>query len=226
MFFCQICDNIFKLYLTPLSMKTLEELTMPFNLAELNFKFHKYYSQGRIERTELDSIPLCALKLFEGYSMQLILPEDYVPRNFSNVLVLSHDNSYNTYIVSQIKRFHNVGTHTESLLYLGDVNSKNELLGKITLIFNLTSESVYFKNKPRVGFHETFINPRQGLGARRLRVLNALSMAIYDLPLNSDSLLMSYAGNLWEKLVSTGEAIKYKDGTNDRFNTRYRFKIR
>ncbi len=177
--------------------------------------FHEYFPDGEIYQSEAKEIPAEAMEFFEKESLQLILPEEYKPRNFENFFVIKHKNGDKTYAAEQTKTYHN--GDTERLSYFLDArNSKS--IGHGELRWSLSNKSGFFKDKPFVGFTETEKEyQRQGLAERRLYMLNAFSKMTYGFALYSSDVVDSRAINLWEKLVNEGKAKKFKSGEYDRY---------
>lgn len=88
-------------------------------------------------------------------------------------------------------------------IYLHDRSDTDEYLGNA----ELDCETFDGKNKPTVGDSFTAIQHRKnGLGMRRLKMMDALSRIIYQTPLASGIIIHDSEKNLWEKLVENGKA--------------------
>ena len=154
---------------------------------------------------------------FEGKSHRFILPTDYLPGNFDKFFIIHHSNGERTHIAQQTKTYATNGD-TENLSYLCDMDRDNIIVGHGEIRFNISNTSNYFKDKPFVGYTQTLEgNEKKGLGTRRLYIMNALSQAVYQLPLNSDTLIGEDAEKLWKSLVNLGVAKSYKEGKNNRY---------
>jgi len=201
---------------------SIETIENPFNKntqTNIISKFNNYYTEGLMETINLRDIPKNAMKIFEGYSARFISEKIYHLKNFNISAIIHHDLGYDSYLVSQLKEYFN--KNIESEIYIVETNRNKEIIGKIELRYNINNNKEYWKNKPFVGFTETFNNFREGFGIRRLYYSNAITHAAYNLPLHSDTILDEKVIFMWEKLVNNNEAIKYKEGKHDR----YKFKI-
>ncbi len=179
--------------------------------------FKKHFPDGSIEIIALEDIPPDALETLEGRSRLLVLPENYRPGNFKKLFVVAHAAGDRTFVAQQLKTYGATGD-TEELTYLADVDDHGELAGYGEIRLNISNNDPYFKDKPSVGFTRTEAErQKRGFGERRIRLMNALTRMLYDLPLHSDTLMTPEAKRLWEKLAGNGEARKYLEGKNERF---------
>lgn len=98
-------------------------------------------------------------------------------------------------------------------------------MGWGTILYDWTNVYEEIRNKPCVDYTQTMDDYlRRGYGYRRLKIMDALSRAIFAEPLHSSSLRQEEAGFVWQKLCRNGEAVHYVAGPdNDRFD-RYVFK--
>ena len=205
------------------SPKNLEDITRDAQISSeyLARGFSEHYfganSGANIEPIDLDSVPDDALAKFEFKSSQFIHIDDYTPRNFDNVLHIRHNDGSSSYVAIQTKIYKGLG-ETERLTYVVDLTAEDDLQGYGEIRFNTSGEANYFRCKPSVGHTRTEeTHRRKGLGARRLYIMNALALAIYSAPLNSDTLINDAAKRIWERLVSKGEAYRYMEGETSRF---------
>jgi len=166
--------------------------------------------------TTFREIPEAVRDHLERDSRKYIHPENYTPENFPKAQILNYENGDIGYLAEQDKTYDNTN-ETERLTFIVDTRDSVET-GYIEIRFNLASKSKYFKNKPFVGVTRTYEDfENEGLGTRRLRVANAYVVAVYGLPLCSDSLMTEGARAVWDKLVASHEAEKFKEGTHDRY---------
>jgi len=171
----------------------------------------------KIDTTAQVQIPNQVMEWFEGRSSLLIDPRNYLQGNFSAFYVINHQSGDRTFAARQTKTYDTNGD-TEELVYLIDVDSDGIEEGHGEIRMNISNDDPYFKNKPFVGYTETEGGfRRQGLGTRRLLMMNTFTQMLYDLPLHSDTLIADDARRLWERLAVEGKAIKYPEGQNERF---------
>lgn len=171
----------------------------------------------KIDITAQVQIPNPVMEWFEGRSALQIHPRDYRRGNFSAFYVIYHQSGDRTFAAKQTKTYDTNGD-TEELVYLIDLDSNGKEEGHGEIRMNVSNDDPYFKNKPFVGYTATEDGfRRQGLGTRRLLIMNTFTQILYDLPLHSDTLITDDARRLWERLVAEGKAIKYQEGKNERF---------
>jgi len=191
---------------------------------EILIKFKEYFPSGDIEEISSEDIPDFVMELFERKSQQFIDLKDYKPGDFERFFLIKHSDGSKTYIAQQTKTY-STNKDTEMLVYFVD-SLDEEVFGYSELRFNISNPSEYFKDKPFVGYTETYginkntgkTNRKKGLGTRRLLVMNAFSNAFYALPLYSDTLTEEEnAKPIWEKLMQQGKAKKIKEGENNRY---------
>lgn len=186
-------------------------------------RFYTYFPDAHIEVIYNSAlVPQTAMEFFEGHSKCLILPEDYHPRNFMAYFAISHANGDIAHAAQQTKIYSGSNNETEDLTYLYETRVGNKIgHGEIRMNYK---NSRYFASKPFVGFTKTeddFL--RQGLGIRRLKVMNGLTQMLYGLPLNSDTLLTDSARQVWLKLIGYGIAKKYSEPYIGGEHERYAF---
>jgi hypothetical protein len=187
--------------------------------------FSRYYPFGIMEIAQYDQIHPKAMDKFEGYSRRFILPENYHKGDFHQFFIVQRTNQEKTYVAYQTKTYPlETGGNTERLIYLFELNQKEEKLGHGEIRFNVTSLDEFFVNKPFEGFTQT--EPRlqkEGRGTDRLLLCNALTQTILGLPYYSDVFTPNHikkSEGPWKMQLIAGNAVKfaYKDGW------RYHFK--
>lgn len=202
----------------------------------LEVRFSSIYEGSSLSLISYDELPITAAEHFESQSEKFILPEKYVPKNFSTIGRLSHTDGSVTYFAEQTKTYSEKG-ESELLTYFMDYID-GEPAGYSELRYNNTSELGSF-TEPFVGMTRTYgpddkkygLNnfQKRGLGERRLIEMDAYARAVYGKSLDSDTVLVhdniDYQGNLtssiariWERFVEEGKAEKYvrsvlKDGS-------------
>jgi hypothetical protein len=177
--------------------------------------FNKYFPSGQIEKINVDKIPPVANDLFEYQNKQsLILPTDY---ELSDSYLHIHHSSYESTYVSHQTISQRIGTPvmTTNLIDL-DKFGNEQGYGQIT--FYPTDKNPYFANKPFGSSLLTEINYRKkGLGQRRMLMMNALSIMLYDLPLYSE-IVTPQAERILEKMLNESMVDKYVEpGRKDRY---------
>lgn len=182
---------------------------------ELLARFNEFFKEGDIKELSIEDLPSDILKFFENNSAKFIPPKDYEPENFKKFLLVNHENGDQTYIANQTKKYDN--KNVEDLSYLVDYRGGDNL-GHAELRYNPSSDLEYFKDKPFVGYTGTEEKyQKQGLGRRRLFLMNALAKTLYNNPVYSDTVITDEAKSLWEKLVQENLAKKIKEGNEDRY---------
>jgi hypothetical protein len=128
-----------------------------------------------------------------------------------NLLKFEHGNGDTSYLGEHIKTYQN--GQVESNTYIVDINQDSRLTGKAEIRFAADREDSYFKNKPFVGWTETLEDFRgEGLGRRRLLVMNTASLALYGHLLHSGTLQHDPAvSKMWDRLVEEDLATRYSE---------------
>ena len=111
----------------------------------------------------------------------------------------------------------------EEVVFVVDTDESGNKIGMGLLGFGVGDHPPALK-KPYVAYTQTEQGRRQeGLGTRRLRLMNQLALRLFDQPLNSDpeSDLSIEAMYTWQKLVRAGEAEGYEEENGA---LRWRFK--
>lgn len=179
--------------------------------------FERHFS-GILEQIGIDQIPEEVMKKFEGYSARFISPQDYKEKNFDSFFKITHDNKDETYIAKQLKELANADEKIkEEDTYFIDTRDQF-IIGNGELRFDMSLRDGGFLRKPFIGYTGTTENyQRQGLGVRRIEVMNAFSEMHYNSPVYSDSLLSPSAEKVWEFLQTSGHAEKIQEGDLYRF---------
>lgn len=172
-----------------------------------------------IKRVEL---PEVAIDFFELMSSRFIYDNSYKPDNFYFYGKIVHENSDVTFFAQQTKTAFTTEMVIEQLTYFFDMRGSDKI-GHGELRFNDTSTHPFFMNKPVVGYVETVKGLwKQGIGVRRLCMMNAYAQMVYGLPMYScDTMAYSLSRFSWEKLFqqSMVEKITSSEGKH-----RYNFK--
>jgi hypothetical protein len=175
-------------------------------------QFHDHFPEGNIQVIGKEDVPEIVMEHFEKRSAMYILPDNYHPGNFEAFYLIIHDNGDKTYLAKQTKVYEE--NDCDSNIYSFDIRG-SEALGYGRVLNNLTNKKM--KNQPIVEYFRTFKSfHKQGLGTRRLFMLNALARAFYGAPLNS-STTFSTSKSLWEKLERDGKVKKVKWGNFDNY---------
>jgi len=177
--------------------------------------FQRFYPEGVLETATAESLSAQAISFFLGRSEVVVSNGPAI--KLDKILRVRHKGGI-TNIARQNKHYRETGM-IEEFAYLFEVDSEETYTGHGMLSFNSTSAHPIFKNKPYAG--ATFTTEdfrRRHLGIRRLRVLNALSQALYGLPLHSDyNLCRTFARGAWRKLVERGEARQFQENKKERY---------
>lgn len=178
--------------------------------------FHEYFPAGEIEVARIEDLPSDVWYFFEKKSEAHLTKSEYQPKSFSRLFRVRHKNGDVTYLAVQTK-IYNTKQDAEELIYFADTR-RDKMIGYSELHFNISSKSPYFKNKPLVSFTQTYNNyVKQGLGTRRLFLMNAMTQMLYKLSLYSDTLNSPDMKKIWESLVKQGKASKFKENEYDRY---------
>lgn len=159
--------------------------------------FATYFSSGRIATASYDTFP-------NEFRNETNIPSYRRALTFE----IAHDDGGKTYGVrdSLIDR-----------IYLHDRSDTDEYLGR----GEIDHKTFDGENKPTVGDSVTTVQHRKnGLGMRRLKLMNALSRMVYQTPLTSGVIIHNSEKDLWEKLVGDDKAERIPSGKDPQ---RYRF---
>jgi hypothetical protein len=178
-------------------------------------RFQAYFPGHSIESAELASVPDQARQLMEEKRGALVSQENYTKGRLEGGHVITHPDGSRTYVATT-KKIYSMLDEEEST-YFVDMEG-GSVLGYGELRKDLSKGGKYFTDKPFVGYTRTeAANVRQGLGLRRLEMMNAFSQMKYSLPLYSDTVMNTGATSRWEELVRAGKAEKFKEGREDRY---------
>ncbi len=186
--------------------------------------FSEYFPDGKIESVTIADVPEEVLHFFEFKSGQFLSPNDYTLGNFEDFFRVRHCDGKETFLAQQTKTYPQgflEAGDTERLTYFVDVDG-DKIIGRSELRLNTKCPEEYleyFKDKPFIGWIETHEDLwKQGLGTRRMYLMNAYSRMLYGLPLYSDTVNSPRMESLWETLVKKGKAGKFKEVEYNRFN--------
>ena len=159
--------------------------------------FAAHFSSGRIATASYDTFP-------NEFRSETDIPSNRRALTF----VITHDDGGKTYGVKD---------SLMDRIYLHDRSGTDEYLGH----GEIDHETFDGINKPTVGDSFTAVRRRKnGLGMRRLKMMDALSRMVYQTPLTSGVIIHTSEKNLWEKLVENGKAERIPSGEGPQ---RYRF---
>jgi hypothetical protein len=159
--------------------------------------FAAHFSSGRIATASYDTFPneFRSVTDIPSYKRGLIF-------------AITHDGGGKTYGVKD---------SLMDRIYLHDRSDTDEYLGH----GEIDHETFDGINKPTVGDSFTAVQHRKnGLGMRRLKMMDALSRMVYQTPLTSGVIIHNSEKDLWEKLVEDGKAERIPSGKGPQ---RYRF---
>jgi len=159
--------------------------------------FAAHFSSGRIATVSYDTFP-------NEFRNQVDIPSNRRALTF----VITHADGGKTYGVKD---------SLMDRIYLHDRSDTDKYLGHGEIDY----ETFDGENKPTVGDSFTAVQDRKnGLGTRRLNMMDALSRMVYQTPLTSGVIIHDSEKNLWEKLVENGKAERIPSGNGPQ---RYRF---
>lgn len=191
-----------------------------------NESFQRHFPSGRVENVAYDKLPLKILSRFEAFRKKAAEIQGQGPLTFKGVLSISHNNGDKSYVASLQERHLPKGQSSEqasmSFLdsYVIDANADGVPTGNAVFRRVTNTEDDSLKDKPYALLNLTDKDFReQGLGNRRLLLMNAVSRMLYGLPLHSDTSIANEAERrLWEKFVTQGKAKKYSQNGVDRYS--------
>jgi hypothetical protein len=137
---------------------------------------------------------------------------------FDPLLVAEFDEGGNTYLGAQVKTYW-TNDETERLVYVFDTDPSGGIIGKGLVRKALNEQDDLADDMPFVGYSKT-VKPfrKQGLGQRRLLIMNEASERIFGLPLHSDINITEGAQRIWLHLVEAGLAVEYLENTRRCFH--------
>lgn len=197
-------------------------------------KFAGAYEGAIIVPVSYDDLPPVVAERFEGKSKMYILPEAYIPKNFSHLYLMTHPDGMVTYVALQTKAYS--GTEEELVYVLDMVDGEPAGHGEVRHRISSEKKLDYLVGLPFVGMTATYGSldergggknfARSGLGARRLVEMNACSIAEFGKTLSSAENPSPEAKRIWERFVEEGKAEIYVAHTDKEGNeyTRYRMK--
>ena len=164
--------------------------------------FNEHFPRGVIEHIDRSDITGFTLEKFEDEAKRFKSIYGPDPNYFVLTMRINYDSGNYTY--AALHEFPE-DRCSDYILFLRDFNCDKEETGCGR--FELDTTRRKYSKKPSVGFiytEELFLH--RGFGTRRLRVMNALSNAIFDLKLHSSSNQSPDAEKIWKKLVENNEA--------------------
>lgn len=188
--------------------------------------FSAFLPGSHLRAIELTDVPPAALEEFERLARLYVNQDTYQPYAYRQVFTIDHLDGSRSFAVSKEKKYGHeeekgegsLPVQTEISTFVVDADAEGALLGHGEIRYNVSDPSAYFLDKPFVGYIKTEDYARRGgLGLRRLETMNALAQAQYGRPLHSDTLVNEKARSLWERLVASGRARKFKEGKYDRY---------
>lgn len=202
-------------------------------------RFAQAYEGARISPIPYDELPPEVAEHFEGRSKMYLLPEQYIPRNFSHLYLLEHPDGSQTYIAEQVKSFGE--GEKDNFVYFVDYDG-DKMAGRGEIINCIETHNKDMIGKPYPGFTRTY-GPedqegggrdfrRRGLGKRRIIEMDAYAQARFGYPLHSSHVLIhddiktdaSAPQRIWERLVEEGKAESYMEGKGKDAQLRFRMK--
>ena len=160
--------------------------------------FYKYFSEGKIVKLTPEEIPPEVMREFENQTSRFVPLEQIKPENEGHSFYgrIDCSNEDVVYLVNQLEQT----AEDDIMTYMLDTR-KGDNIGYAIM----RNSSSYLKDLPYVDYTETeFDFERQGLALRRLKIMNAISRAIYGKPLSSGIEVEPEAEKVWNKLVKEG----------------------
>ncbi|MBI4397215.1 MAG: hypothetical protein HY548_08980, partial [Elusimicrobia bacterium] len=176
----------------------------------------RYFPEGRIRPLALSELPVEVLVHLETQSRSFVLPQSYRPGSFQDVFLIEHDGELKTFLARQRITDH-TGREVMQVTYFIQMTGRR-VVGWAALQHHLGKVTPEFRNKPFVSdFYTGKDYRRQGLGAQRLRIMNAVSQMFYGLPLYSDVAVNGDCEYVWRRLAADGEARLFGRGSFIRY---------
>jgi len=220
-------------------MASLKQILHDADIDVIIDVFETHYPAGHMRPISLDKIPPAAMNKFEGYSCRFIPSHSYVERNFDKSFIITTGDAMKTYVVTQDKKYPSDQfgdkRNIEKQAYFVAMNADDRILYS-EIRFNITDSRNYFKDKPFVGFSGCENNAYYDddvlqkiwvmQGADQIVLMNALSHALFNLPIHSDTTICSHEKPLWNLLLNQGHIQSYleRENNSDKGLLRYVFK--
>ena len=180
-------------------------------------KFKILLPEADIKKVDISEIPVPPLNFFKKRSLNLTNNKEYIPSSLDSFYMIHYEDGNTSYIATHTKTYA-INGDTEKLVYIYDEGAQNNQIGYGEIRYNEARKTDYFNNKPFIGYTDTNKDyRRKGLGRRRLRTMNAISLYLYGLPLHSDTLIGNESGSIWKGLLKQGEVYSYKQGKAVRY---------
>jgi len=183
-------------------------------------EFARFFN-GDLSVAQANEINRKAMEMFERYSRRFILPEEYRRGDFHQFFIVEPaDSADKVYVAHQTKTYRGDKGVAERLVFLVEIrDSRNMGGGEIR--FKFDSQENFFKDKPFVGFTYTEYDLcKQGLGTRRIAMMNGLTKVLFGLPLHSDvfdAVRPKESESPWKIQVKFGNAVRYEYGERHRY---------
>lgn len=194
--------------------ETSERFDLPFkDVAE---KFNEYFPDGVISEISLADMSAAAKEFLVSYRSTFLAPRNEVANPLGRVFRVAHNGGDVTYAATHEKNFNNP-EHSVSFIYTYDERG-DEMTGFAEAALD-HANSDYFIDKPYIFYIETEEGfKQQGLGERKMSVLNACSRAMFGLPLYSGGPNSFGMLRRWSRLIQNGQAERvFTQGKPDRF---------
>ncbi len=203
-------------------------------------RFAELYEGAVLSSISYDELPNAAALHFECRAKLLVSPEEYQPKNFSHIYLLTHPDGRKTYVAEHEKSFGE--GEKDQWVYFADYEG-DTMAGYGDLVNNI--ESLHKENmigKPYTNFTRTYKADDEGgggqdfrgkgFGQRRIIEMNAYAQARFGYTLHSSSFIkpdqdangLSAPERIWERLVQEGKAESFVEGKGEDAQTRYRMR--
>ena len=97
--------------------------------------FNEYFPDGKIKELRPEEIPENVMTYFESKSAELILPEDYKPKNFEKFFAVTHPDNKQTFLAQQTKKYSDKNL-AEKVTYFADLENE-KIMGRAELVLNI-----------------------------------------------------------------------------------------
>ncbi len=160
-------------------------------------------------------VPDNAADVFWHRSIQYTKNKEGMEPSDFPLLLRVEKNEVETYIAHHEKRYGSANIEdTELETYFVDVIEQSEVVGVGEMLYFCNSKRSYHKQKPYVGWTETYDDYRkEGRAKERLITMNEAAISIHGLTLHSSTAFCHRAAvKAWQRLVSENLATSYTEG--------------
>ena len=180
-------------------------------------RFSTYFENENIELVERGDLPEAVWEFFVGRHRQFTPPGGVDTSRLGEFQRVFLENGDIAYLASEEKQYDGSKESKEQCTYVYEARD-GEKVGHGEIRWNDTSKDPFFVDKPFVGMTRTEEDfRREGLGLRRIKLMNAIAQMRYGKPLYSSTLMTREAKSVWGKLQEQGIAERFMEGDHERF---------